>query len=110
MLKILIHCWSGRLHCRRAFSRMEPVTRISSFAAPVETKMSRFEEVTRLGNTFSKHEGCQVNMFNQAATCSMTTVGVFLAETALTLLEARQYLGQLLIYTKPLVEGGRLCP
>lgn len=86
MLKILLHCRSGRLHCRRAFSRMEQVTRISSFAAPVETKMSRFEEVARLGNTFSKHEGCQVNMFNQAATCSVAKVGVFLAEAALILL------------------------
>lgn len=89
---------------------MEPVTRISSFAAPVETKMSRFEEVARLGNTFGKHEGCSANMLNQAATCSMATVGVFLAETALTLLEARQYLVQLPIYTKPLVEDGRLRP
>lgn len=89
---------------------MEPVTRISSFAAPVDTKMSRFEEVARLGNTFGKHEGCQANMFNQAATCSMATVGVFLAGTALTQIEARQYLVQLPIYTKPLVEDGRLCP
>lgn len=85
------------------------MTRISGIVAPVEGKMSRFEEVAKLGNTFSKHEGCQINMANQAVTCSMGIVCMLLAKAALSLIEPRQSLMQLCIYNKPLVEDRRLC-
>ena len=71
--------------------------------------MSRFEEVAKLGSAFSKQGGCEINMANQAVTCSMVIVGIFLAEAALSLIEPRQYLMQLHIYTEPLIEDRRLC-
>ena len=52
--------------------------------------MSRFEEVAKLGSAFSKHEGCDINTANQAVTCSMVIVGIFLVEAALSLIEPRK--------------------
>lgn len=51
--------------------------------------MSRFEEVAKLDNAFSKHEGCQISMANKAVTCNMAIVCIFLVKAALSLIESR---------------------